>query len=403
MSQPQFDPALLLAHLQHLSVQIGGRGSCTAGERLASEYAAGQFAQLGLQPVHRQTFQAVPSTYWPYAISFAAALSGVLLALLAGMPPPLGPALLCLAAILNGLGAWGMLAETEFTPSWTRSLLPRRPSQNVSTAIPGAGSPARRVVIAAHIDTHRTPVFYSSPRWHALFGLLIGLAFLSMAAGAILFGLAALPGLNPLRWVGLLLAPVQLFALLMCLHADFTPYSPGANDNASGAAAALAIAERLAGTPLARTEVHIVLTGCEEVGDAGMSAYLDAHAASLGPDTIYLIIDEIGLGDPKYLTTDGLLRKIPTHPAALALAQAAAAARPDLGVISGPGLAYTDALVATRRGLPAITLCAVPPPNSALTSHWHQMGDTVEQIEMADLLRACDFAWQILLEIDAQM
>lgn len=48
--------------------------------------------------------------------------------------------------------------------------------------------------------------------------------------------------------------------------ADATPFSPGANDNASGVAVVLELARRLARDRLRQTEVWLAFTDGEEVG-----------------------------------------------------------------------------------------------------------------------------------------
>lgn len=383
-----------LVHICYLSETIGGRGSCTPEERRAGEYTAEQMRRLGAQEVITEGYSAIPSAYWAYALSFAAAILGNALTwLLPGYPG------LSAAALLHVLGVWSMLAETEVVDSWARRVLPRKPSQNVSGCITAAGEPLRRVVLCAHVDTHRTPVFYSSKTWYALFNLLVTLAFVSLAAGALLFGLAAVLSWEWARWASLALLPVQILSAVMCMQSEFTPYSPGANDNASGVGVILALAERLRREPLAHTEVRLAFTGCEEVGDWGISAYLDRHAAAFGPDCVYIILDEVGLGRLKYLSADGLLVKHATHPTALALAREARAAHPELEVIEAVGVAYTDAIVATKRGLAALTLCTVPASN-APASYWHQMSDRLETLKPQDLDGALRFTWTLLQLID---
>jgi hypothetical protein len=391
------DTRKTMEYIRFLSQKIGGRGSCTLQERKAGDYVADQLRALGIGNVRTETFQAIPSTYSTFALSFAAAFTGSLLLLFLG-----GRDMLTLSAILNGLGVWGMLAETEFAPSWTRWVLPHQPSLNVSGWIAPAGIVRQRVVLCAHLDTHRTPIFYSSKRWHALFGALVGLTFLSMAAGAVIYSCAALLGWGGLRWVSLGLIPLQLFALAMCLHAEFTPFSPGANDDASGVAAALTLARKLTKSPLQGTEVHLLFTGCEEVGARGMAAYLNQHARELGPETLYIVLDEVGLGALKYLTKDGLLLKHPTHPRALQAAREAAQALPELKIQEGPGIAYTDALQATRRGLIALTVCTVPEAGSGVESHWHRMSDTLENVRLSDIENCLSFVWTLLQQCDQQ-
>ena len=387
-----------LSHIRYLSETIGSRGSCTPQERKASEYVTSQLSALGLQSFRTQPFKAIPSTYWPYALAFSTAVIGSLLALLFN-----SRSILVLAAFLNALGFWGMLAETEFNSSWIRWLLPKATSQNVLGVVPPTAMVQKRVVLSAHLDTHRTPIFYSSSKWHTLFSTLVGLTFVSMVIGMVAYGMGAVLDWSWVRWFGIVLIPVQIFALILCLHADLTPFSPGANDNASGVGLVLGLAYRLVEQPLEHTEIHLVFTDCEESGAYGIQAYLDAQASELGKETIYIILDEVGNGTIKYLTADGLVLKHQTHPLAIELAKAASIACPEIRVFKGAGIAYTDALPATRRGLIALTLCTLPPHGAENESHWHQMSDTFEHVETKDLAHIHQFTWKILQIIDSQM
>lgn len=386
---------LVQEHIRQLAATIGGRGSCTSQERAAAEYAAAQMQSMGVQNVRLEPYLGAPSTYRPYALAFGTALIGALLSW-AGE----GRMWLLLAALLNGLGAWGMLMETDFTPNWSRSLLPKRPSQNAVGVIPAAIQPRRRLVISAHVDSHRTPVFYSTPTWRRSFGVLVSLAFLSMAAGAGFYALGALLGAAWVRWLSLPAASFQLLAFALCLHADRTPFSPGANDNASGVGVALELGRALVQNPLTLTEVWLVFNGCEETGAHGMAAFLDTHAKELGDDAVYLVLDEAGLGVLQYITADGLVIKRPTHRRALELARRAAAALTGLSITPRVGIAYTDAAVATQRGLVALSIGCLPEAQAGQVSHWHQISDTVEHVDPRALADSMAFAWQIAKEVD---
>jgi hypothetical protein len=57
-------------------------------------------------------------------------------------------------------------------------------------------------VLSAHIDTHRTPIFYSSKTWQALFSILVAGAFASMLLSALLYTLGAVFAWDWVRWVG---------------------------------------------------------------------------------------------------------------------------------------------------------------------------------------------------------
>ena len=82
------------------------------------------------------------------------------------------------------------------------------------------------------------------------------------------------------------------------------------------------------------------------------------------------------------------------------LARQAAAALPEIKTSQGAGIAYTDALVATQRGLPALTLCTLPGPEAGEASHWHQMSDRLEHVDPQALMEIYRFTWQVLQILD---
>jgi len=395
MTQLEEHTQTALAHIRTLSGTIGGRGSCTPEERRAAEYVADEMRRVGVADVRLERYRGTPSTYRPYILAFAAALAGTVLVWAAP-----GRGTLTAAALLSALGLWGMLAETDFSASWMRWFLPRADSQNAVGVLPPAGEVRQRVVLSAHLDTHRTPIFYSSPTWHALFSTLVAVVFLSMALTAVAYGLGALFLGTWVRWIGLVAAAILVFILSLFLHADQTPFSPGANDDASGVGVILSLAQRLTQEPLAHTEVWLALTGCEEVSSYGMVSFLNAHAAELGPAAVYLILDQVAVGRLSYVTADGLIIKRKTHPRALAVARRAAAALPDLQVGEHVGIAYTDAAVATKRGLASLSLDSLPVAGAEQSSNWHQMSDTIDMVDPQTLADAYIFTWQILQEID---
>jgi hypothetical protein len=387
---------IALEHIRHLSETIGGRGSCTTQAQRAAAYLHQELEKLGVQRVGYQPFQGRPSTYRPYMLAFGAALAGSLLALLGRERWALA-----FGAVLNLLGTWAMFAETEFKPHWASLLSPSAKTRNVTGVIPPSGTVERRAVLCAHFDTHRTPVFYSSARWQRLFGLLVSAAFISMILGGLVFGLGGFFGWTTLHWGGILLILFQAFVLVMVSSADFTPFSPGANDNASGVGTILGLVNRLRSQPLRCTEMHLVFTDCEETGAHGMIAYLEQNMQALGEEAVYIILDEVGLGRVKYIINDGLVIKHPTHPRALELERRAAEdlERPALEM---GGMAYTDALPATLRGRIAITVCAEEQDRAQAGSHWHQMSDRIEFIERQSLQDSHTFTWNILQLVDGE-
>ena len=115
MSQPDEYTQKALEYIRYLSEAIGGRGSCTPAERQAAQYVADQMRLLGVSEVRLEPYQGAPSTYRPYALAFTSALAGTLLVWLVA-----GRGTMAVAALLSTVGAWGMLAETDFAANWMR-------------------------------------------------------------------------------------------------------------------------------------------------------------------------------------------------------------------------------------------------------------------------------------------
>jgi hypothetical protein len=387
--------AQALEHIRYLSQVVGGRGSTTPRVRQAGEYVTAELVKAGVTKTGFESFKGSASTYTPFTIAFFIAAIGSALALIAGSRN-----YLALGGLLNLLGAWVMLAETDYKFHWVRPLLNLAPTQNVVGIIPPAGDKKHCAVLFAHLDTHRSPIFYSSTAWQNLFGFLVTATFLSMAGGFLLFGLGALVDWTWVRLLGMLLIPFQLFTLFMVGTADGTPHNPGANDDASGVGALLALAQRLKAAPMQNTEVVLLFTDCEETASYGILSFLDNHAAELGPEAVYVTLDEVAFGVIKYLSADGLIIKHPTHPKALQLARSVARALPGIKTIETVGLTYTDALPATMRGRIALTLCTVPAEGSASSGYWHQMGDTIDHIQPQTLENVGNFTWELLQQID---
>ncbi len=205
----------MLEHIAYLSQTIGARGSCTSKEKEACQYTQAVMQALGLSAVNLESFQANQSTYLPFALAFGAALVGSLAALF--IP---AQTVFIVATALNALGAAGMLAETNLSTNWMQWLLPKAASHNSVGVFKPQGDIKKQVVLCAHVDTHRTPIFYSSESWHKVFSLLVQLAFASMVLCAILFILLAFTLWDSLRWLAVLIALVAtqrgLIALTIC-------------------------------------------------------------------------------------------------------------------------------------------------------------------------------------------
>lgn len=381
-------------HIAHFTQSIGGRGSCTPQERQAAEYVAQHLRNLGASDVHFEPFLGAHSAYARYALIFAIALFGTAIALAWRHP---GTALL--AALLHGLGILGMIAESDFSPNWTHRLIPSRQSQNVLGIFSAQRRSSKVVVLTAHMDSHRTPIFNSNRFWQRVYNLGFKLLFAFLIAGGFIHLLLALRDLFWLRFLLLFPSGIFLIGILLFLQADLTPISPGAYDNASGVASVLALAERVAEQPLENTEVIIAMLGCEENGAWGAYALYEAHADEWR-DAIVINLDQMALGTIYIRVREGFLIRYHPKPEMLAFAHHVHDKIPDLGVFERASQAFSDATLAYKNGISALSL-GTTPTESGVTIHRHRMSDTIEHVEFDALHATQRYVWGLLQAIDA--
>jgi len=387
--------ARCLEHVRHLSLDIGPRGSTTAAEAAAAAYAWDVLDKLELSP-RIQRFTSAASLWRPFALAVTLALLAV------AVYPLAGSATAILATLLVATALVSAYLELNFTTNPIRWLLPKRPSQNVWAVIPPAGAPSQRLVLIGHLDTHRTPFVFRSPLHLKVFQVLVAAGFASMAALVLLYIAGSIIESDIIYLISLAPAALLILNLIMTVQPDTTPYTPGANDNASGAALVLALAERLKEKPLANTEVWAVNSGCEEVGYYGATAFLREHREEL-KEAYFIALDTVaGPGSgPCYITREGMTRPYRSDPGLVALAAQIAADRPDLGAYSKVmRLGSTEGAIGIKNGLPSLTFVNLRP--DGVLPFWHRPDDVFENVDADVLARTQAFVWDLLQRIDSR-
>jgi hypothetical protein len=241
-------------------------------------------------------------------------------------------------------------------------------------------------------------LIFSTPGWTKLFKTLVPLGLLCAVVLLALFIIgAAAPG-SLLVWVSLPFALVLLGVFLATIQADLTPYTEGANDNATGAAITLSIAESLARQPLKNTEVWAVLSGCEEVGCYGAEAFATAHKGELR-DAAWIALDSLGSGQVVYLTQETFLVPARSDPELLEVARRVAGRCPDLDVAPhGFQGAYTDGFIGVKHGFKTLTLMGRN--RAGELPEWHRVTDDMDHLDPQVVERAEKFLLELLREID---
>jgi hypothetical protein len=394
MAEPSSDdPEVVewLAHIKALAVGIGPRGPTREGERRGSEYAKASFLRSGLQPVW-DTFRSARSGFHPH-------LLGSLLMLAAFAVFPLSGAVTAgIAALLTVAVIVSELQELGFRGNLLRALVPKAESQNVFAIIPPKSAHARDLVLVGHVDTQRTPLVFRTPAWVKVYDKFTMVSFIAYLWQAIDFSLATI---FTWHWAWLASVPTAVCAALlaaMCIEAECTPFTAGANDNASAVGLVLTLARRLAKRPLERTRVFAVVTGCEEVQHYGMIDFYRRHRSELkAPRAI--VFELMGCAGPSWLVREGIIVPFRSDPQFRRAAERLAATHPEWNAypssVSGGNTEMADAV---RFKVPAIALGGMT--RDGVLPYWHQRQDTFDKMNPEVMARAWEMTMALIQEID---
>ena len=109
-------------------------------------------------------------------------------------------------------------------------------------------------------------------------------------------------GLSTANWI---ILGFYSIAILLIGEWSIGPFVAGAADNASGAAAALSLAEAWLEDPVNTVELVVVLPGCEESGMIGSAAWADRHREELNAvPTVFVNFDNLGVGPPRFFDAE---------------------------------------------------------------------------------------------------
>ncbi len=381
----------MLAHIHALAVDIGPRGSTTEGERQGAEYCRSAFESAGLSP-QVEGFSSAVSIFHPHLLTAACMLAAFVVYPFGGRAGAWIAALISLVALASDL------MELGFQNNLFRLLVPKGKSQNVMALIPPAKEHRQDLILIGHIDTQRTPVIFKSPRWVNAYKIFTTVAFTLFVFQVILFFLGAITGLD---WVWLAAIPSAVAAVLlaaMCIQADRTPYTAGANDNATAVSMVLTLAERLAQRPLDHTRVYAVCTGCEEVQHYGAIDFFKRHRAEMVRPR-GLVFEMLGCAGPGWLLREGIIVPFSSDHTMVRLAEEINEHYPQMCgypvSISGGNSELADCV---RFNVPALTLFGLKANGEA--PYWHQVGDTFDKIDPLVLEKSYILAWEMIERLD---
>jgi hypothetical protein len=382
----------LLAEIEAL-VDVGRRAPGSDAERRAAGHLEGRLKELGRE-VEVESIEVWPN--WPLGYAILAALS-VLGSVLSVSVPLVGVVLALLAPLLTFLDA-GVLLPT------VRRFLGRRASQNVVSW--GDRDKPGILLLVAHYDAGRggLAIGQKADERRAAFSHLIRrpigpLEPLFWAELAILaFCILRLPGLSGTLLTALQFIPtvVLILAVALLLDIALSGTKAGENDNASGAALALALAERFGGGALEHFDLHVLLAGGQQALAGGSRAFLKRHKGELGRErTVVLNLDAVASGTVRYTTREGPLVAVKSHPQVVEICDAIAEDDEDEKAFGARRLVNrvpSDGYAARSAGLPATTI-----------SCRGRLDNIPARVDGEALQRAEGFCVELIQRLDAEV
>ena len=363
-----------------LSEEIGPRPSASAEEAAAALYVSTCLVEMGLIPVTEE-FRSSRSFGPSYLMTFG-------LALLAGALKR-GKFRYITGALAGLLG----IAEGRFSRLGPSAVTRWRRSRNVSVAIEPIGEAKRTICLVCHLDSSRSGMMFH-PAVTPYLGQVVTLNGVALLVQA----LDPLIGRGPGRFLVLKARALCGIAFGLVLEREIRGENvAGANDNASGVGACLALASRLVREPLESSRVMILFTGSEESGVHGMNKFLRQNDTD---GWLFVNFDGVSArASLRVLSKEGgPLGSVDCDPELLAWAEAVGRVDPELKaepLAHGSGLPY-DATPVLMKGGRAISI--VNQDGAIPDYHWPT--DRFDRVSHLDFERAISFSESLLEEID---
>jgi hypothetical protein len=366
-----------------------GRAPGSDAERRAAKYLEGRLRDMGREAA-LEPIEVRPSYALTHVLHAVAAVIGSVLSVSAPLP----------ATAILLVTAASALGDLTGTFRLARRLTPRRASQNVVSR--EHGDRPGTLVLVAHYDAGRSGALFGRRLADRAFEVFTWSIVVVLACSALrLVGLDAIP----LTVVQFAATVVLIVAIPVLADVALSGVVPGANDNASGVATVLRLAERYGGD-LDHFDVWVVLTGAGEGMELGMRAWLRAERRSLSPGrTAVVCVDQVGAGTVRYARKEGYVIPNAHNDALVELCDQIAGEDSDgdgrYGARSYTAHDATDADAARGAGLPAVSVSCLGARDVA--PHHGRPSDTVENVDPDALERAFGFCSELIELIDERI
>ena len=346
------------------------------GEREAAEILAEMLGERGCQTII-ESEPAYRSYAWPIGVLCAL---GVVSAFAAARGRRL------LGAVGGAVAAYGIADDITGSRMLCRRTAMRAGTAANVVARTGDADADRTLVVLAHHDAAPSGLVFDQrvSRWVAdrRPDLLEAMTsnpplWWPVVAGPAMVSLGSLLGSARLRRAGVL---ASLGSLAAMVDIGRRPPVPGANDNLSGVAVLVALAEAFRARPVRGVRILLVSAGAEEALQEGIRGWAARHFPHLPKATTWFVnVDTVGSGRLVLLEGEGPLRMRDYDARFKDVVDGCARAE---GVELLRGLRShnsTDGAVPNRYGYPVATLVSVD--RNKLIPHYHLDTDLPEHVD----------------------
>ncbi|HEU4422264.1 MAG TPA: M28 family peptidase [Pilimelia sp.] len=355
------------------------RAPASVGEHEAAQIIRGMLDERGCAAAVEEV-PAYRSYAWPIGLLCAVGAGS---AVLAGRGGRAGRAL---GAVGGALAALGIADDITGSRMLCRRSTMRPGTATNVVAITGDRSADRTLVVLAHHDAAPSGVVFAQGLTRRLADRFPDVVermtsnpplWWPVVAGPALVSAGSALGSRALRRTGMV---ASLLALAAMVDIGRRPPVPGANDNLSGVAVLVALAEAFAARPLPGLRVLLVSAGAEEALQEGIRGFAGDHFASLPTDRTWFVnVDTVGSGRLVLLEGEGPLR-MRDYDARFKDLVAGCASAEGIALLRGlRSHNSTDGAVPRRYGYPVATLVSVD--GQKLIPHYHLPSDTPEHVD----------------------
>jgi hypothetical protein len=311
-------------------------------------------------------------------------------------------------SLIVGIGSGVIFIGSRwYDAEFIEKYLEQKKSSNVIGIIKPKGEVKKRLIVSGHHDSafnmtllHRqfvwlTPVleFFTTV---SLVGMIV-LSGYAMVKGRLIYPIiptAFWSWTVLIGFFGVITSQIMRKGLVTDIPVE------GANDNLSGVATAIGMADYLSKNKPLNTEVMCISFGAEEPNTKGSQSFVKRHRKDLEAVPTYVLnFDMVGeVGTLRVVKKE--LEVKSTHSKAFVdfVCTAAEAGNVNVKPATLP-FGNTDATPFSRKGFEATSIVRLD--STGLPGHWHTQEDTVKNVKEESLIECVELSKAVLLKLDS--